>query len=121
MAGLLKNHKLALSLSDATLGRLLAFGERKVSANGGDFVQVDRFFASSKTCAACGVKRAELSLSERTFMCPACGFWLNWRVTLPGISNRANQEGVVVVAEKRSRQGLVMVPRLRLARTGHKS
>jgi putative transposase len=84
VAGMLQNHKLALSLSDAALGRLLDLLERKVPEFHGDFVQVDRFFASSKTCAACAHKRADLSLSDRTFVCPACGFSLDrdWNAAL---------------------------------------
>ena len=84
VAGMLQNHKLALSLSDAALGRLLGLLESKVFTHHGEFVKVNRFFASSKTCACCKVKRAELSLSERTFVCPNCGFTLDrdWNAAL---------------------------------------
>jgi putative transposase len=34
---------------------------------------VDRFFPSSKTCAACGHVHHELSLSERRWVCVGCG------------------------------------------------
>ena len=33
----------------------------------------DRFFASSKTCSACGKKLDELPLSVREWACPSCG------------------------------------------------
>ncbi|MGC9163623.1 MAG: zinc ribbon domain-containing protein, partial [Thiomonas sp.] len=36
-------------------------------------VVADRFFASSKTCSACGHKLAALPLSVREWTCPACG------------------------------------------------
>lgn len=34
---------------------------------------MSRWYASSKTCRACGQKNKELSLSDRTFICPTCG------------------------------------------------
>jgi len=82
--GLLQSHKLALSLSDAVLGKLLTLLEHKVAAEHGTFVKVDRFFASSKTCANCGHQREALRLSERTFVCPGCSFSLDrdWNAAL---------------------------------------
>jgi len=72
--GLTQNHCLALSLSDAALGRLLDLLETKVIAANGQLVKVDRFFPSSKRCVNCGHKREVLKLSERIFVCPECGF-----------------------------------------------
>lgn len=40
---------------------------------GGQVVVADRFYASSKTCAACGHKRDALPLSVRQWTCPTCG------------------------------------------------
>ncbi|MEP7286050.1 MAG: transposase [Chloroflexota bacterium] len=77
VAGMLQNHKLALSLSDAALGRMLALLESKVVAHNGEVVKVGRFFPSSKTCVRCKAKRKKLSLSERTFTCANCGFTLD--------------------------------------------
>ena len=36
-------------------------------------VLASRFFPSSKTCSGCGNVRKELSLDERTYICPDCG------------------------------------------------
>jgi putative transposase len=36
-------------------------------------VVADRFFASSKTCSACGHKLNDLPLSVREWTCPECG------------------------------------------------
>jgi putative transposase len=33
----------------------------------------NRWYPSSKTCSACGVVKAKLRLSERTFTCDSCG------------------------------------------------
>ena len=35
-------------------------------------VKAPRFYASSKTCSGCGNKKAELPLSERTYVCDIC-------------------------------------------------
>jgi len=32
-----------------------------------------KFYASSKTCSGCGLKKPELSLSIRTYRCDSCG------------------------------------------------
>ena len=84
VVGLLQNHKLALSLSDAALGRMLDLLESKVVSAGGAFVKVDRFYPSSKTCACCGARRDGLSLAERVFVCERCGFTLDrdWNAAL---------------------------------------
>jgi putative transposase len=49
--GMTKNHRLALSLQDAALGRLLTLLQNKVEDRYGVLVKVGRFFASSKTCS----------------------------------------------------------------------
>ena len=38
-----------------------------------NFIEVDRFYPSSKTCSNCGSVNAELILSDRTYLCPSCG------------------------------------------------
>ncbi len=35
--------------------------------------EVDRFYASSKTCCKCGYKKKDLKLKERTYQCNDCG------------------------------------------------
>ncbi|MBQ3342490.1 MAG: transposase [Kiritimatiellae bacterium] len=37
------------------------------------YVEIDRFYPSSKRCSRCGNVKAELGLSERTYRCEACG------------------------------------------------
>jgi len=36
------------------------------------FIQIDRFFPSSKLCHRCGHKKEDLTLDDRTRTCPAC-------------------------------------------------
>ena len=40
-------------------------------------VRADRFYPSSKTCSGCGAVKAKLALSERTFICHACGLMID--------------------------------------------
>ena len=70
---LLKNRKLAKALSDAALGGFLEKLKTKAQALGIPIYRSDRFFASSKTCSACGQKKDDLTLSDRTYHCSNCG------------------------------------------------
>jgi putative transposase len=72
--GMLKNHKLARSISDCGFGMFRAMLENKCKMYGKTLVIADRFFPSSKTCSKCGYKKEELKLSERTFHCEKCNF-----------------------------------------------
>jgi putative transposase len=73
MAGMLRNRRLARALADAGLAELRRQLGYKTSWYGSQLVVADRFYPSSKTCSACGWVKAKLALSERTFICEACG------------------------------------------------
>ena len=75
VAGMLKNHHLARSLSDASLGEIHRQLKYKMQWAGGKVIEADRFYPSSKRCSKCGHVKSELSLSERTYICenPECG------------------------------------------------
>ena len=73
VAGMVKNHSLARSVSDAALGEFRRQLEYKTARTGAALRVVDRWYPSSKTCSNCGTVKAKLSLSERTFNCDACG------------------------------------------------
>jgi putative transposase len=72
--GMLKNHKLARSISDCGFGMFRSLLQSKCKMYGKELVVADRFFPSSKTCSKCGHKKEELKLSERTFVCENCNF-----------------------------------------------
>ncbi len=73
VANMLKNRKLSKALSDAALGGFLEKLETKAETLGIPIVQAPQFFASSKTCSSCGEKKEDLTLSDRTYHCSACG------------------------------------------------
>ena len=72
VVGMLKNHRLAKALSDASLSSLLAMLRYKAERIGVKIV-ADTFYPSSKTCSACRAVDNDLSLSDRTYYCGVCG------------------------------------------------
>ena len=77
VAGMVKNRRLARSVSDAALGEFRRQLEYKTARSGAVLRTVGRWFPSSKACSNCGTVKAKLSLSERTFNCDACGLSLD--------------------------------------------
>ena len=73
VAGMMKTHHLARSVSDAALGEFRRQLEYKTARTGAVLRVVDRWFPSSKTCSNCGTVKAKLPLSERVFNCDDCG------------------------------------------------
>lgn len=70
---MIKNHKLAKSISDASWSSLVNMLEYKAKWYGRDIVKIDTFYPSSKTCSGCGNVKEQLALSERTYNCECCG------------------------------------------------
>jgi putative transposase len=71
--GMMKNHKLARSISDVGWCTFMRMLEYKSSWHKKHFVKVDRWFASSKICNKCGNKKVELTLKDRIYVCEVCG------------------------------------------------
>jgi putative transposase len=72
IAGMLKNHRLARSVADAGWAELARIVSYRQAWLGGEVIFADRWFASSKTCSACGNVREAIGLGERVFCCPSC-------------------------------------------------
>jgi len=71
--GMVRNRHLARSIADMGFFEFRRQLEYKAAMRGGQIVVADRFYASSKTCSACGKKLDELPLSVREWACPSCG------------------------------------------------
>ena len=71
--GMVRNHHLAKSVSDASWGTFVTMLEYKAKWYGKTLVKIGRFYPSSKTCHHCGHVKEELSLSDRYYTCPNCG------------------------------------------------
>jgi putative transposase len=70
--GMTRNHHLARSLSDASLGEFRRQVEYKAERYGKTVKLVDRFYPSSKRCHICGRIVEKLPLSVREWDCPEC-------------------------------------------------
>jgi putative transposase len=70
---MMKNRKLALSISDASWGELVRQLEYKCDWYGRTLVKIDRWFPSSKRCGQCGHIVEKLPLNIRKWDCPNCG------------------------------------------------
>ena len=89
------------SLADAGLGELFRQLDYKSGWYGSRLVKADRWFPSSKLCSGCGVVKAKLHLSERTYECDGCGLTidrdLNAAVNLARYAQRETDPSTGVV------------------------
>lgn len=70
---MVKNHKLACSISDASWGELVRQLTYKAAWYGRNLVKIDRWFPSSKRCGNCGHIVDKLPLNIREWTCSECG------------------------------------------------
>lgn len=70
--GMVKNHKLSKAIADASWGTFTGYLKYKANRIGKGYIEVDRYFPSSKTCNCC-LHVQKLSLSDRFWTCGKCG------------------------------------------------
>ena len=73
VAGMVRNHCLAKSISDAGWSQFVSFVKYKADWNCKIVQEIDRFFPSSKLCGDCGAINHELKLNDREWVCVSCG------------------------------------------------
>ena len=73
VTGMVKNHRLAKAIMDASFGEFRRQLEYKTARTGTRLHIVDRWYPSSKTCSKCGRVKAKLPLAERVYRCDGCG------------------------------------------------
>jgi putative transposase len=72
VSGMMKNHKLAGAIGDASFSEIKRQLTYKTAWFGGLVIEVDRFFPSSKMCSVCGCLKEDLTLEDRIYICD-CG------------------------------------------------
>ncbi len=70
---MMKNKHLAEAISDEKFYEFIRQMKYKSQRYGITFIQVDRFYPSSKMCSRCGNIKRDLKLSDRTYKCDVCG------------------------------------------------
>lgn len=74
VVGMVKNHSLAKSISDASWSEFVRQLTYKCEWYGKQLIKVDRFYPSSQLCNNCGYKnKAVKDLKIRYWTCPECG------------------------------------------------
>ena len=74
--GMMKNHHLAKAISQQKFYEFKRQMEYKCEKYGIEFIQVGRFFPSSKLCSNCGQIKKNLKLSDRVYHCD-CGLHID--------------------------------------------
>ncbi len=69
---MVKNHRLAKSISDVSWYELTRQLEYKAKWNGRKYVKIDRFYASSQLCSVCGYQNTETKKSISKGMDMSC-------------------------------------------------
>ncbi|AKA70455.1 putative IS transposase (OrfB) [Clostridium scatologenes] len=73
ISGMLKNKHLSKAIQEQGFFEFIRQMQYKCKFNGVEFVQVDKFYPSSKTCSCCGNVKKDLKLKDRMYVCDICG------------------------------------------------
>ncbi len=66
--------KLGMSIFDLGYGTFLNYLKYKLEWLNKKLIKVDRYFPSSQLCSCCNYRKSDLTLNQRSWVCPVCGF-----------------------------------------------
>ena len=69
---MLRNHKLAKSISDVSWSSFVTKLQYKADWYGREIIKIDKWFPSSQICSECGHKDGKKPLDIRAWTCPIC-------------------------------------------------
>jgi putative transposase len=75
--GMMKNKHLSKAITEQNWYEFIRQIKYKSEWKGIEFVQVGKFFPSSKTCSGCGYINKNLKLSNRIYNCSCCGLQID--------------------------------------------
>lgn len=73
ISNMMKNKHLAKEIAEQKWYEFTRQMQYKCEWAGIEFVKVDQYYPSSKTCSYCGYIKKDLKLSDRVYKCPVCG------------------------------------------------
>ena len=68
------NLKFGITIFDLGYGTFLNYLKYKLEWLNKKLVKVDKFFPSSQLCSYCSYRKTDLTLNQRSWVCPICGF-----------------------------------------------
>ena len=77
VSGMMKNRCLSKAIQQQSFYEFKRQIQYKSEWNNIKFIEIDRWYPSSKTCSECGCVKSDLKLSDREFICPSCGIVLD--------------------------------------------
>ena len=115
VSGLLRNHHLALAISDAGWTEFARQLRYKAEWRGGEIAIAERWYPSSQICSCCGTRNHGMKLADRVFTC-SCGLKMDrdsnaaanlaqWAEGLEASSNPRTRKQSGRVTKARRREG----------------
>lgn len=99
VSGMMKNKHLSKAIQQQKFYEFKSQIEYKSKLNGIEFIQVDKFYPSSKTCSCCGNIKKDLKLSNRMYKCDVCGLVIDrdYNASINLANHRTNQLGYPIM------------------------